>query len=78
EQANDLYSQLELDAPDISVEPTDDNVAEVTISMPLADAIILIPDESGLITMNGSRYRLDKPEIWVAEDIAVSAVRSEG
>ncbi|EJN6130947.1 hypothetical protein NQI28_004968, partial [Salmonella enterica] len=57
---------------------TDDNVAEVTISMPLADAIILIPDESGLITMNGSRYRLDKPEIWVAEDIAVSAVRSEG
>ncbi|EGF0850599.1 phage tail protein [Salmonella enterica] len=78
EQANDLYSQLELDAPDIHIEPTDDNIAEVTISMPLADAIVLIPDKSGLITMSGERYRLDKPEVWVAEDIAVSAVRIGG
>ncbi|EBG1930509.1 TPA: hypothetical protein JDD40_001285 [Salmonella enterica subsp. diarizonae] len=72
EQANDLYSQLELDAPDINIEPTDDTIAEVTISMPLADPIILIPDENGPVIMDGIRYRLDKPEIWVAEDITVS------
>lgn len=78
EQANDLYSQLELDAPDISIEPTDDNIAEVTISMPLADAIVLIPDESGPIIMDDIRYRLDKPEIWLAQDVTVSAVSKRG
>lgn len=77
EQANDLYSQLELDAPDINIEPTDDTIAEVTISMPLADPIILIPDENGPVIMDGIRYRLDKPEIWVAEDITVSTVRGD-
>ncbi|AKH22529.1 hypothetical protein AT328_002249 [Escherichia coli] len=76
EQANDYYSQLELDAPDVNIEPTDDNIAEVTVSMPLADPIILIPDEAGFIMMGGIRYRLDKPEIWVAENITVSTIRA--
>lgn len=78
EQTNDLYSQLELDAPDIYVGTPEDNIAEVTISMPLADAIILIPDESGPVTMNSQRYRLDEPEIWLARDVTVSAVSKRG
>ncbi|HAF2130354.1 TPA: hypothetical protein G9F27_004642 [Salmonella enterica] len=76
EQANDLYNQLELGAPDVYITTPEDNVAQVTINMPLADPINLIPDENGPIIMNGIRYRLDKPEVWVAEDITVS-VRGE-
>ncbi|UJY48674.1 phage tail protein [Escherichia coli] len=77
EQANDYYSQLELDAPDVNIEPTDDNIAEVTVSMPLADPIILIPDEVRFY--HDGRHplpKLDKPEIWVAENITVSTIRA--
>ncbi|HBA7894903.1 TPA: phage tail protein, partial [Escherichia coli] len=64
----DLRQRLAPDAPAVDVEVDDENeVAWLEISLPLVDPITLVEDENGPIPRGGKRYRLEKPEIWVAQ-----------
>ncbi|ELX2300360.1 TPA: phage tail protein [Yersinia enterocolitica] len=68
DNAGELREILVPDAPSIDVEVDDENaVAWVEISLPLVDPIVLIEDENGPIPRGGKRYRLGKPDIWVAQ-----------
>ncbi|HDI8404376.1 TPA: phage tail protein, partial [Escherichia coli] len=68
DNGGDLRQRLAPDAPAVDVEVDDENeVAWLEISLPLVDPITLVEDENGPIPRGGKRYRLEKPEIWVAQ-----------
>ncbi|WP_334644916.1 phage tail protein [Klebsiella aerogenes] len=58
EEANEARSDLNLDDPDVEVELYDEESALVTITVPLVDEIILLPDNSGGIPMDGQVWKV--------------------
>ncbi|PVZ87912.1 hypothetical protein C9426_09945 [Serratia sp. S1B] len=66
EHANENYNKLELDPPSVFAELTDNDNAIVTITVPLADDIILVEDENGVIPLQGKRYSVAPAKVNVA------------
>jgi len=67
EHANAHYNHLELEPPAIFTQLMDDGNAIVTITVPLADDIILVEDaENGIIPLQGKRYSVQDAQINVA------------
>lgn len=58
EGANEARSDLNLGDPDVEVELYDEESALVTITVPLVDEIILLPDSGGGIPMDGQTWQV--------------------
>lgn len=61
-------SELELADPSIDIEPTNADTVDITISIDLAEAIEMIPDESGLINYKGENYHVRLVPVHYADD----------
>lgn len=69
--ANGLRDELALPAPKIDVDVDDQGNAWLQITIQMADPLTLREDEHGEILRNGKRYRLDDPDIWIAEHYTI-------
>lgn len=71
--ANDLFDELNLPEPsaDISLDTEQQGRGDVTITLELADELILWLDEQGEIELSGERWSLATPEVWTAETFEV-------
>ncbi|MBE5254166.1 phage tail protein [Mixta mediterraneensis] len=59
--------------PDWDIELIDEETAIVAVTVPMAEALIIVPDEAGNIPYQGGRYRLADAEIWTAMSALVYA-----
>ncbi|MBD9643612.1 phage tail protein [Pantoea sp. PNT02] len=59
--------------PDWDIELIDEETAIVAVTVPMAEALIIVPDEAGNIPYQGGRYRLANAEIWTALSALVYA-----
>ncbi|WP_368737068.1 phage tail protein, partial [Klebsiella pneumoniae] len=73
EHADDLRERLNLGSPMPDVEIRDNESAIVAISVPLADELILVPDDDGIIPLRGLRYSLAGAQIRPAETFGIAA-----
>ncbi|MEN4819218.1 phage tail protein [Pantoea agglomerans] len=64
----DLFSQVGITNadPDWDIELIDEEAAIVSVTVPMAERLIIVPDENGPVPYQGGRYRLADPEIWTA------------
>lgn len=67
-QDRDLFGQVGITNadPDWDIELIDEEAAIVSVTVPMAERLIIVPDENGQIPYQGGRYRLADPEIWTA------------
>ena len=71
----ELFSQVGITNanPDWDIELIDEEAAIVTVTVPMAESLIIVPDEQGNIPYQGGRYRLADAEIWTAMSALVYA-----
>ncbi|AXF75330.1 phage tail protein [Erwinia tracheiphila] len=68
EHANEHYNQLELAPPAVFVELMDNGNAVITITVPLADDVIIAEDaENGVIPMKDKRWSVVSGGVDIAE-----------
>ncbi|MEZ9339944.1 phage tail protein [Vibrio splendidus] len=58
----------ELEDPTLSVDVISEEAADVSIELELMEPIELVPDEGGMITWRGKKYRVQAVEIYTAEE----------
>ncbi|MEZ9492261.1 phage tail protein [Vibrio splendidus] len=58
----------ELEDPTLSVDVISSEAADVSIELELMEPIELVPDEGGMITWRGTKYRVQAVEIYTAEE----------
>lgn len=63
--------------PDWDVELIDEETAIVTVTVPMAERLVIVPDDQGDIPYQGGRYRLADAEIWTALSALVYAPGSD-
>lgn len=63
-QDRDLFSQVGITNadPDWDIELIDEETAIVTVTVPMAERLIIVPDENGPVPYQGGRYRLWYPD----------------
>ena len=61
-------NEQELEDPTLSVDVISSEAADVSIELELMEPIELVPDEAGMITWRGTRYRVQAVEIYTAEE----------
>ena len=61
-------NEQELEDPNLSVDVISNEAADVSIELELMEPIELVPDEAGMITWRGTRYRVQAVEIYTAEE----------
>ncbi|PMM43962.1 phage tail protein [Vibrio splendidus] len=61
-------NEQELEDPTLSVDVISEEAADVSIELELMEPIELVPDEGGMITWRGKRYRVQAVEIYTAEE----------
>jgi len=61
-------NEQELEDPTLSVDVISSDAADVSIELELMEPIELVPDEAGMITWRGMRYRVQAVEIYTAEE----------
>lgn len=71
----ELFSQIGITSadPDWDIELIDEENAIVTVTVPMAESLVIVPDDSGPVPYQGARYRLADPEIWTALSALVYA-----
>ncbi|MEM5487062.1 phage tail protein [Enterobacter cloacae] len=79
--ANSLFEELSLPEPtfDVALGTEQRGRGDVTVSLELADELIITEDPKGEIVLDGRRWKLSGPEIWVAEeaDVGVKIGRTD-
>lgn len=70
-----LFSQIGISNadPDWDIELIDEENAIVTVTVPMAESLVIVPDDDGPIPYQGARYRLADAEIWTALSALVFA-----
>ena len=61
-------NEQELEDPTLSGDVISCDAADVSIELELMEPIELVPDEAGMITWRGMRYRVQAVEIYTAEE----------
>lgn len=61
-------NEQELEDPTLSVDVISSEAADVSIELELMEPIELVPDEGGMITWRGKKYRVQAVEIYTAEE----------
>ncbi|MFS7361454.1 phage tail protein [Rahnella inusitata] len=71
----ELFSQVGITNadPDWDIELIDEETAIVTVTVPMAEQLIIVPDDKGAIPYQGKQYRLADAEIWTALSALVYA-----
>lgn len=74
-EERELFSQVGITNadPDWDIELIDEETAIVTVTVPMAESLTIVPDEKGNIPYQGGRYRLADAEIWTALSALVYA-----
>ncbi|MFA0179607.1 phage tail protein [Vibrio cyclitrophicus] len=61
-------NEQELEDPTLSVDVISEEAADVSVELELMEPIELVPDEGGMITWRGKKYRVQAVEIYTAEE----------
>ncbi|EOK1143080.1 TPA: phage tail protein [Klebsiella pneumoniae] len=77
-QANALFDELQLPDPaaDVSLGTEQQGRGDLTITLELAEALVLRQHEQGEIGLCGKRWTLHEAEVWTAETFDVAPVMS--
>lgn len=80
EHAAPVMDELGIDSTEADWDVTleDEKTATVVLSVPLADELVIKPDQKGLIPYRGERWSLVEPEIWTALSGTVYGVDESG
>lgn len=70
---DEMRDELELGTPIFDVATGDDDTMTVTVDITLYSDRVIKEDDNGIIRRGGKRYSLQPPEIWVAEDMEITA-----
>ncbi|MHC5175221.1 phage tail protein [Serratia rhizosphaerae] len=64
----ELFAQVGITnaEPDWDIDPIDEETAIVALTVPMAEALVIVPDDAGAIPYQGKKYRLADAEIWTA------------
>ncbi|MDD1792525.1 phage tail protein [Enterovibrio sp. ZSDZ42] len=68
----DRTENEDLNDPDIEVDVTSEESADVFIKLAFEEPLEIVPDPKGPIVFEGERYRVDVTEVWVANDSEIS------
>lgn len=69
----EMRDRLELGTPIFDVATGDDDTMTVTVDITLYSDRVIKEDDNGIIRRGDKRYSLQVPEIWVAEDMEITA-----
>lgn len=74
-EPRELFSQVGITSadPDWDIELIDEETAIVTVTVPMVEELIIVPDENGPVPYEGGRYRLADADIWTAMTALVFA-----
>ncbi|ECF0263779.1 hypothetical protein EZX95_23975 [Salmonella enterica subsp. enterica serovar Java] len=70
---DEMRDRLELGTPIFDVATGDDDTMTVTVDITLYSDRVIKEDDNGIIRRGDKRYSLQLPEIWVAEDMEITA-----
>ncbi|MGU6909227.1 phage tail protein [Salmonella enterica subsp. enterica serovar Sandiego] len=70
---SEMRYQLDLPDPVFDVATGDDDTMTVTMDITLYKDRVIKEDDNGIIRRGGKRYSLQAPEVWVAEDMTITA-----
>lgn len=70
---SEMRDALDLPLPLFDVATGDDDTMTVTMDITLYKDRVIKEDDKGIIRRGGKRYSLQVPEVWVAEDMAITA-----
>ena len=62
-----------LSHPSISIDYLDDATVDVSIELELFEDIEMIPDDNGILSYIGQRYRVENAHIYIAEEFEICA-----
>ncbi|QHM72962.1 phage tail protein [Mixta intestinalis] len=68
EHANELRDELKLPDPTVDPEFDDEGSCILEVVVPLADPLIIKPNDGGSIPFRGQTWEIVNPEIWTAEE----------
>ena len=79
ELTNHDRTNNDLAAPNLTITPTDDNLAvfDIDIEIEFIEHIYLIEDDNGPINYQGKKWRIGEFDLWQAEDVTVSSGSNE-
>lgn len=68
EDDRDLLRQIGITNadPDWDIGVIDDKTAMVVVTIPMAEELVIVQDENGVIPFDGKKWRLADPVIWTA------------
>ncbi|CAI2498843.1 phage tail protein [Serratia ficaria] len=78
EGANEARSDLNLGDPDVEIELYDEESALVTITVPLVDEIVLLPNSKGEIPLDGQSWGVVDPTYDHAEEAVIFGAGAAG
>lgn len=64
--------------PDWDVSVESEETATIVLTVPMAEELVIKPDEKGAIPWNGKRWSLVEPEIWTAITAQIYGVDETG
>ena len=68
DHANEMHKTLQLPDPSVDPEFDDEGYCMLEVVVPVADEIILKPNENGAIPSQGQRWEVVYPEVWTATE----------
>lgn len=80
ESDRELFEEMGIDndLPDFEIDLIDEETAVLVVSVPMVEALNVVRDEKGAIPMDGERWKLEDPEIWIASQALIYGVDSQG
>lgn len=68
DEGRELFGQVGITNadPQWDIELIDEETAIVTVTIPMAESLVIVPDENGNIPYQGERYRLGNADVWTA------------
>ena len=80
EVASPILDEIGIANTDVDWDVTleDEETATVVLTIPLADELVIRPDEKGEIPFRGERWSLVEPEIWTALSATVFGADESG
>jgi hypothetical protein len=72
EHATDLMDDIAVADPDLDVDVVDEEMAIISITIPMAEEILIQPDPNGTIPYAGKRWQVATPMIDTAETALIA------
>ncbi|WP_272688005.1 phage tail protein [Providencia sp. PROV035] len=68
--------QLDLERPSMDVDLNESHQAVVIVTLQLAENVNMREDENGIVPMDGKRWTLYDPDVWIAQEADIAGVHA--